>query len=176
MGMASNKTLFIGDSLIQYFDWQGRFPAAEVFNLGIAGETVEGLFRRLEGITGKFPSVDYVFVMTGINNVAMEDLDFLDSYKRIIERLSSAYPAARIVVHSLLPTLLDRVSDRSVREVNGSLKKIARETGAEYLDIHSRFVDSEGYAVKDYLLPDGVHLSDKGYAVWAEIIEKRILG
>jgi len=37
----------MGDSLIEFFNWQERFPDREVFNYGIAGETAEGLLARL---------------------------------------------------------------------------------------------------------------------------------
>lgn len=38
------KTLhFVGDSLIEYFDWQYRFSACKVTNSGWAGETVSEL-------------------------------------------------------------------------------------------------------------------------------------
>ncbi len=42
--------VFIGDSLTGYFDWQKRFPDYDVKNLGIGGETVEGLMGRMDRI------------------------------------------------------------------------------------------------------------------------------
>jgi hypothetical protein len=35
--------LFLGHSLIEFFDWQKRFPDHLAVNLGKAGESVEGL-------------------------------------------------------------------------------------------------------------------------------------
>lgn len=166
--------LFIGHSLIEFCDWQKRFPAHKVSNLGVAGETVEGLFLRVKDITGLHPSADLIFIMSGLNNVAMEDFEFLDSFKHIIESLKTAYPQARIFVNSLLPTLVEFISDKSIRDVNKSLKDIVKSTGVEFLDIYRLFIDEEGRTVKDYLLDDGVHLSNKGYAVWSEALEKII--
>jgi lysophospholipase L1-like esterase len=165
------EILFIGDSLIEFFDWQSRFPQHTILNLGRAGETVEGLLARVDNIIREYPSPDLVFIMTGINNVAMEDLDFLDSYRTIMERLSSAYPQARIISHSLLPTLLPWISDGSIQEMNRAIEKMARQTGIGFMDIYTRFVDREGKVVKDYLSPDGVHLSHKGYTAWADALE-----
>lgn len=168
------KILFIGDSLIEFFDWQSRFPGHTIVNLGRAGETVEGLFSRVGGIIMKHPSPDIVFIMTGINNVAMEDVGFLGSYRKLLEGLSVSYPHAGIFIHSLLPTLLPWISNASVEEVNRSLAKTAREKGVNFIDLYRRFIDEKGGPVKAYLLPDGVHLSDAGYAVWAEEVEKII--
>jgi lysophospholipase L1-like esterase len=168
------KILFMGDSLVEFFDWQGRFPGHPITNLGIAGETVEGLYARIGKITRQFPSPDLVLIMTGINNVAMEDTDFLDSYRGIMKALSSAYPHTRIVFHALLPTLLPWVPNERVQEVNRSLHNIAQEMNIEFLDLYSIFVDSQGNPFRDCLLPDGVHLSEKGYARWAEALARII--
>ncbi|HUO76350.1 MAG TPA: GDSL-type esterase/lipase family protein [Thermodesulfovibrionales bacterium] len=166
--------LFIGDSLVEFFDWQQRFSGHTIANLGIAGETVEGLYSRIGKIIRKFPSPDLILIMTGINNVAMEDLGFLDSYRKVVEALSSAYPRTRIVLHTLLPTLLPWIPKETIREMNRLLHKIAQETHTEVLDLYNRFVDPQGNPIKDYLLPDGVHLSEKGYARWVEVLTRII--
>ncbi len=166
--------LFIGHSLIEFFDWQDRFPAHRVANLGVAGESVEGLLSRIERITKKYPTAQLIFVMSGINNIAMEDFEFLGSYKKIIERLSTTYPRAQIFINSLLPTRTDFISDESIRNVNKSLKELAEDANAEYLDIYGLFIDNDGRAKKDYLLEDGVHLSNEGYAVWARAVDEII--
>ncbi len=165
------KVLFIGDSLIEFFDWRSEFPGVDIANLGKAGETVEGLLARLGGITRRYPSADLVFLMTGINNAAMEDFDFLGSCRKVLEGLSASYPESRIFIHSLLPTLLPWVSNAALEEVNRSLAKVAEETGVHFVHLYRRFIDKEGMPVKEYLLPDGVHLSEKGYAVWAEVVK-----
>jgi lysophospholipase L1-like esterase len=165
------KILFIGHSLIEYFDWQRRFPLHKVANLGVAGETVDGLLSRIGNITSKHPSADLIFIMSGLNDVAMEEFGFIGSYKEIIQKLISAYPNARIFIHSLLPTNVEFIRDGSIQEVNTSLKKLAEDTGVEYLDMYKSFLDAKGAVRRGYLLDDGVHLSDNGYDVWAGVLE-----
>lgn len=166
--------LFAGDSLIEYFDWRARFPGHKVMNAGMAGESVEGLLSRVSRIRGLCPEADMIFIMTGINNVAMGDLDFTGSYRPVIEQLSSAYPEARIFINSLLPSAVDFIDNGSVRDINVLLRDLAESTGVEYLDIHGLFIDAEGRALRDYLLDDGVHISAKGYAVWSGELERII--
>lgn len=161
---------FIGDSLIEYFHWQERFPGHHVLNLGVAGETVEELLQRTSMITRNYPSPDLMFIMIGTNNAAMEDFDFLDSYRNILRVLRTSYPRSRVFVHSLLPMLLDWVPQEAIQRVNRSVEEMVHEEGAEFIDLYKPFV--EGGA--GLLLPDGVHVSDRGYALWAEKVEKII--
>jgi lysophospholipase L1-like esterase len=166
--LAVADIILMGDSLVEFFDWQERFPGHRVFNLGLAGETVEGLLGRTAAITASHSAPDFVFIMTGINNVAMEETGFIEPYAKIVRLLKSAFPAARIYVLSILPTLLDWVADGDLRRVNAALKEMAEAEGARYLDLYGTF--KEG-GLADYLLSDGVHLSEKGYAVWAREME-----
>ncbi|MEC4686418.1 MAG: GDSL-type esterase/lipase family protein [Nitrospirota bacterium] len=169
--MHSKDILFLGHSLIDFFDWQARFPGHRVASLGVPGETVEGLLSRIDGIIREYPHADLVFIMTGTNNVAMEDFDFLNAYREIIEKLSAAYPRAVIYVHSILPIGLEWITGEDIQRANQSIKEMTGETGAGFLDIYKLFTDTEGKAVKGYFLEDGVHLSGKGYAIWTGVLE-----
>lgn len=165
------KILFIGDSLTEYFDWQQRFPEHEVMNLGIAGETVEGLAGRLNRVVTSINNPDLIFIMTGINNIAMEDYEIIETYRDIVKNLSSEFKNVVMVIQSILPVRLPWIDNRAIENINQSLEKIAKEFKAEYLDIYSLFIDSDGNPISDYLLDDGVHLSEKGYEVWAKAVE-----
>ena len=167
--------LLLGDSLIEYCDWQKRFPGEICTNLGIAGESAEGLLSRLERVKEKCPEADMIFIMTGVNNAAMGDIEITDIYRAILERLSSEYKSALVFINSLLPTAVDFISNSSIAGVNSSLRSLAEETGAEFLDIYSLFIDKNGNPIREYLLDDGVHLSTAGYDVWSAAL-KRIIG
>jgi lysophospholipase L1-like esterase len=94
------KILFIGDSLIEYFDWAARFRLHGVFNLGIGGETVEGLYRRLDRVFRTVAAADMIFLMSGINNLSMGDAAFIGTYGKIIDAFAARYPSAKIIIHS----------------------------------------------------------------------------
>ncbi len=164
--------VFIGDSLTEWFDWQRRFPDYTVTNLGVSGEPIEGLLERRDRIRSQLDDPGYIFLMTGINNIAMEQYDITDSYREIVKDLSTWYKKSKIVVQSILPVYLAWVSDNVIKDVNRSLAEIARAFHAEYLDVYGLFVDSKGDPRSGYLQDDGVHLSGKGYEVWADEVER----
>ncbi|MBW2466165.1 MAG: GDSL family lipase [Deltaproteobacteria bacterium] len=168
-----HKFLFIGDSLIEFFNWQERFPGKHILNYGIAGETAEGLLSRLPAVINRVPAPELVLIMTGINNVAMEDYGFLVSYEKIISLLQEAYGKTTIVISSLLPADLFFLGD-AVPRVNKRLLAIAKKNNILYLDLYPLFIDKNSRIIPSYFESDGVHLSAAGYEVWARTLEKTI--
>jgi lysophospholipase L1-like esterase len=166
------RIIFIGDSLTQWFDWQRRFPDHEVTNLGISGETVEGLLARRDRIRSQIDNPDYLFLMTGINNIANGHYDITVPYRELVRNLTTWYKKSTTIVQSVLPVTLEWISSKVIQDTNRHLAEIAREYGAEYLDIHALFVDAEGNPKKGYLSDDGVHLAGEGYAAWANEVER----
>jgi len=174
--MSGKQTIvFIGDSLTEFFDWQERFPAYKVFNLGIAGETIEGLCGRMDRIdrvlrnAGREP--DVIFVMTGINNVAMEDYEIIGGYRQVITAIAGAYGKSKLVIQSILPVRLPWIDNTIILQLNESLKQMAEDVKAEYLDLYSIFINPVSGPKKEYLLDDGVHVSDKGYEAWSAAVQ-----
>ncbi len=113
-----------------------------------------------------------IFIMTGINNVSLDDYGFLESYKMVFEKLTDAYPEAQIYVNSLLPTAIEFIPNDIICKINNSLKELSKETDVRFIDIYSHFIDDKGNTIKDYLLDDGVHISNKGYKVWSEVLKR----
>jgi len=163
---AALTIFFLGDSLTESFDWQQRFDQHEVLNLGLAGETVQGLSARIRRIIGNANAPDVLFIMTGINNVVMDDYEILGQYKGIVKSLKTAYPSTTIVIQSILPVTMWG-DNRKIQEINRALMAIAAELKILFLDVYSRFIDEMGRPQQQYLQEDGVHLSEKGYEVWS---------
>ena len=164
------KLLFIGDSLIEYFDWQERFPKDAVYNMGIAGEMVETMYSRIEVVYRQVDQVEAIFIMSGINNLAAGDKKFIPVYQKAVRKLKEHYSSG-IFVQSLLPVFFPWISNDDIREVNEKLKRMTEEEDVSYLDIYSLFLEVSGDIKKEYLLDDGVHVSGEGYKVWSNEIE-----
>jgi len=167
----SKQCLFIGDSLIEFFNWQNRFPDHQIINFGQAGETAEGLAARLPGIIKQYEAPDLIMIMTGTNNIAMEDYGFLFTYEKIIIQLQEAYPAAKITMASLLPIELFWLGD-AVPRVNKRLQEISQNMAIYYLDLYPLFLGRDGKQNQAFFEPDNVHLSLEGYEVWSDALEE----
>jgi lysophospholipase L1-like esterase len=173
--MLKKNLVFIGDSLTQWCDWEQRFPAYRVTNLGISGETVEGMLARRERIRTQIDNPDVIFLMTGINNLANEQYDIIPPYREIVRNLTTWYKQATVVVQSILPADSEWVSNTVIQDINRQLEIIAREYNAEYLDVFSLFMNANGSPNNGYLSDDGVHVAGKGYDVWAREVQQFLL-
>jgi len=160
--------VFIGDSLTEWGAWQRWLPDYTVTNLGISGETVEGLLARRDRIRAAIDDPDVIFLMTGINNIATGQYDIVEPYQEIVRNLTTWYKRSTIVVQSILPVERTWVIPDVIRDTNRRLEQIAGEFGAEYLDVYRVFVDPQGNPKTGYLQDDGVHLGSKGYDAWVK--------
>ncbi|MCI5118308.1 MAG: hypothetical protein D3913_10180 [Candidatus Electrothrix sp. LOE1_4_5] len=80
--------LMLGDSLVEWGDWEALLPEIEVINRGIAGEHTEELSTRLVNEIDRVLAVrsepEYILIMTGTNNLLMG------------ESVLSSYPAKHV--------------------------------------------------------------------------------
>jgi lysophospholipase L1-like esterase len=169
------KLVFIGDSLTEWYNWQKRFPKYRITNLGISGEPIESLLDRQDRIRSSIDDPDFIFLMTGINNIAMGQYDITGPYHEIVRNLTTWYKKSIVVIQSILPVVLEWISNNIIRDTNLHLEQIAREFSAEYLDVYSLFIDSGGNPKNGYFQDDGVHLTYEGYDVWASEVERFLI-
>lgn len=165
------RLLFLGDSLIEFFGWAERFSDYEVHNLGRAGETIGGLHARLGDVFRKVKDPDMIFIMSGINSMAMGEEGLADTYRDIVHAMHQVFPEARIYIQSLLPVSLPFIDNEDISQMNMRLQHIAAEEGVHYLDLYTLFIDQKKQPIVGYLMDDGVHISNQGYRVWSREIE-----
>ena len=168
--MEAQKILFIGDSLIEFFDWQARFSQHRAVNLGRSGETVQEHSLRSKKVTIAESGLDWIFVMIGTNNVVMGDYSFIPSYEKIIDTLAKKFPAAKIVVTGLFPMSLSWTGPDAVPRLNELLSSMARMKKCLFTDGCQVFSQST-LGLNKCFLEDGVHLSTHGYDLWAFEVE-----
>lgn len=162
--------MMLGDSLIDYGEWHRRMQGYRVVNLGVPGERAEELRRRIDSLPPKTSSTDQpaaIVIMSGTNNIAFGDLRFVDVFRPAVTALQHRYPDARILLTSLLPYRLSGLID-DIHTVNEQMKTICAETGCRYFDLYSEF-EKSSERLFDY---DGVHLSNRGYRLWAAALDR----
>ncbi len=168
-----SRLLLVGDSLIEFGDWSELLPGCEVVNLGRAGEAVEELRERSTNLVKRQAEPDLILVMIGTNNVAMERFDFLGAYAEILAIFRGAWPETILMVNSLLPMALNYLAPGTIPRLNNRLCTLAEQQKASYLDVWRTLVDQNGQTLPG-VLEDEVHLTAKGYRLWAGAIEQSV--
>jgi lysophospholipase L1-like esterase len=166
------QVLFLGHSLIEYYDWQRRFPGHLVANLGVAGETTLELIHRVAAVAARYPRADVVFLMTGTNDLLLGAEDLAGLTGEAVRRLRRQYPEARLVLQGILPVDPSWVSPDRIRDFNERSAEVASAAGVEFLDLAGIFDDASGRMRDDVLLADGVHLSETGYRLWSKAVAR----
>ncbi|NEP87964.1 MAG: G-D-S-L family lipolytic protein [Okeania sp. SIO2C2] len=174
-------TVMVGDSLSLWFPSQLLPRDRTWLNQGISGETSSGLLKRLYLLDSTRPET--IFVMIGINDLIHGESDWaiLANQRRIINELRYIHPGSQIVIQSILPhsgeaaiwegrDYLLQLPNSRIRRINRSLKALADDEGAFFLNLHPLFTDSQGFLRGD-LSTDGLHLNDNGYQIWSTAIQ-----
>lgn len=165
-------TVFLGDSLTQFFDWAEVFEGSK--NRGITSDTTGGVLTRLDSVEKLKP--ERVFIMIGINDLSMSvpEATIIKNYGEIIDRLQKGMPACELHVQSILPVAKPcGIDPKKIASVNASLKKLCDKKGVTYIDLTSVMSDANGSLRSGYH-EDGVHLTTAGYAAWIKAIDKYV--
>ncbi|GAB4346053.1 MAG: hypothetical protein Kow0089_23250 [Desulfobulbaceae bacterium] len=163
--------LMLGDSLIEWGDWETLLPGYGVLNRGIAGETTAGLAARLGYEIERVDDPERVFILSGTNDLLMGDSTFPEIFATMLPRLKMCYPGADIIISGLAPMSMLM---KEVEEVNGRLARVAQESGCRYLDLadafqlHCRPVGNPCFQF------DNVHFSPHGYRILAAALENML--
>ena len=159
-------------------DLDRHYDPRKAANFGIGGDHTQHLLWRLdhgelEGIT---PRV--VVLMIGTNNIPHETEDHVvEGVKAVVDRISRKLPASKILLLGVTPRGLDRdpkqattAPDLRVARLNLKLARLEDGPTLKYLDIGPALLDGEGRLVQA-IQPDFLHLSRKGYQIWADAME-----
>ncbi len=162
--------VMLGDSLTDRGEWHELLGDGSVANRGIAGDTIAGASQRLDAVLAVKPKA--VAIMLGINDLlgGASVATCAAQYETLVAALKRAEPAPRIIVQSVLPVAPDvSLSNATIEQLNAKLQAMCAAHGCEFLDLFAHFTAESG-ALKRELTNDGVHLSGRGYKLWAELL------
>ncbi|MGE8534991.1 SGNH/GDSL hydrolase family protein [Chryseobacterium sp. D764] len=161
---------------------EGNGDELILFNLGIGGETTEGLLKRIPHELNARNSADgnIIFLSHGANDLAVKEGVQIVDPEKFKSNMSAAIAYAKefsneIYLVSILPfsEKIDGVVVSSGKKrinedvvvYNKILKDLAAEHSLGYIDFYAAFLED-----KEILLSaDGVHPNEKGYGMMAEV-------
>ena len=185
---ANSKVVFIGDSITQGWEGEGKAVWARYYgprnalNLGIGGDRTQHVLWRLThgNLDGVHPKA--AVVMIGTNNSNGEDNtpgQIVEGVRAIVDLLKARLPGTKILLVAIFPRSENfSVQRGKLAQINAALRRAADGRDVLWVDFGHQFLNDDGTIPRE-LMPDYLHLSPKGYSIWAEAIEdtlSQILG
>jgi len=187
------EVLFLGDSITDGWGGEGHNPKAAgtpVFekefvplhaaNFGIGGDRTQHVLWRLQNgeLDGIQPKV--VMLMIGTNNTNGEDNtaeEIAAGITAIVKEIRKRSPTTRVLLLGVFPRHNKKTPEENqaqmakIKQVNQIIAKL--DDGGNrirYLDISGKFLQADGTLPKE-IMPDQLHLSAKGYGIWADAVK-----
>lgn len=176
--------LFLGDSITQGWEgagknvWQKYYGERKALNIGIGGDRTQHVLYRLANghIDGLNPKA--VVLMIGTNNSNRDDHppgEILEGVTAIVKKLRQELPEARILLLGIFPRGATFSDQRGkILQVNQALARLDDGQAVRFLDIGHKFIENDG-SISKSVMPDFLHLSERGYEIWAESIETTLV-
>lgn len=167
--------VFFGDSLTAGGDWGQWYPYWTCINLGVVGDTVDGLNSRMSQVEMLQP--ERCFLMIGVNDLnygASVEIT-LAGYEQLLGNLAavSRESGMETYVLSVLPVREGETSyattNAQIRQLNAGIAELAQAQGMTYVDMHDLFADETGMLKEEYSF-DGLHLTEAGYQAWQDAL------
>jgi len=183
VGQGKVDLVFIGDSITQGWEGSGKDVWAKYYanrntvNLGIGGDRTQHVIWRLDNGNLKNITPKAAVIMIGTNNSGSNtSAEIADGVKVIVEQIRKMSPKTKILVLGVFPrgTNNDDARRKVNQGANAIFKNLADSKHVHYLDIGAHFLTDDGTLTRE-IMPDLLHLSPKGYLIWAESIEKPLV-
>lgn len=187
------RVAFVGDSITEMWEhddngkptWRRYWAPLKAVNFGLHGDRTEHVLWRLDHGNMDGLNPDVIVLLIGTNNSGQQfepggytctAQQTADGIRAIVGRLRSKCPNAKVLLLAILPRG-EEPTDPARRQneaTNALIKTLADDKTVFYMDIGKKFLKANGDGDVT-LQPDMLHLSAKGYRIWAEAIHPTVL-
>ena len=173
--------IFDGDSITNLWTttgaeiWKDRYVKLNAFDFGISGDQTQNLLWRLQNgqVNGLHPKL--IVLLIGTNNISNTPEQIAEGIKAILPEYQKRCPHAAILLQGIFPRG-ERPTDPNrarIDSVNRIIASFADGNKIIYLDFGDKFLQSDG-TLSAEIMGDYLHLTAKGYQIWADAIRPTI--
>jgi lysophospholipase L1-like esterase len=174
--------VFVGDSITQSWEdpgestWSTQIAPLGALNLGNSGDRTENVLWRLDKAPLTRLKPRHIVLLIGTNNLGHGTStaeETLAGVKAVASTLAEQCPDATVHIIEIFPRG-ERINAMrgDICQINQALRAwVAGRPGARFA-IHAigdRFLNADGTISRE-IMPDALHLSPRGYELWAEAL------
>jgi hypothetical protein len=174
-----NAILFAGSSSIRLWTTLEKDMAPyPVIQRGFGGSKLSDMVVYASRIFDPHPcSAIVIFIandITGSNNdKSPEEVAAL--FRNVVKTIRKTHPVTPVFWIAVTPTELRWKVWPQIQKANNLIQKICEKGDNTYfIKTDFAFLDKSGQPLGEYFRSDKLHLNEKGYVVWNEIIKKEI--
>jgi lysophospholipase L1-like esterase len=187
---------FLGDSITRRWgcsdpqwatllqNWRQNFFGWNAGNFGWGADGIQHMLWRISNgeLDGVNPKV--IVIQAGTNNVGsvpgdeQKLADILRGFGALIATCRQKAPGASMILTAIFPRNDNPAVLGEIRRINDQLARRADGRTIFYLNVNDKLADADGRLL-DEMTIDGLHLSVRGYQVWADGLRpllSRLLG
>jgi lysophospholipase L1-like esterase len=177
---------FVGDSITRRWgatdypdflaNWKQNFHGWNAANFGWGGDTVRNVLWRLRHGELDHVNPKVIVVMAGTNDVgtgsggAAKVADIARGLKAVLDVCDEKAPDAVVILMGITPRNDKPAALATINAVNERIARFADGKQIRYLNINDKLANPEG-KLREAMSPDGLHLSARGYQVWADALK-----
>ncbi|HLO57789.1 MAG TPA: GDSL-type esterase/lipase family protein [Bacteroidales bacterium] len=174
-----NAVLFAGSSSIRLWSTIKRDMAPyEIIQRGFGGSKLSDLVVYADRIIAPHPcSAVVLFVANDITGSADDKTpqQVADLFSQVLQIIRKSHPKTPVFWIEITPTPSRwKVWDKAT-EANQIIKNMCdKKNNTYYIATSQAFIGKDRLPVKDYFMPDMLHLNEQGYKIWSGVIKKRL--
>ena len=173
---------FVGDSITRRWgatdypdflaNWKKHFHGWNAGNFGWGADSTQHILWRLQNgeLDGVNPKV--IVILAGTNNVGRTPPDdakvaeITRGLEAIVATCRQKAPAATLVLTAIFPRNDNPAVVPGINRINANLARLADGKSIRFLNVNAQLADQDGTLFPG-MAGDKLHLSLKGYDVWA---------
>lgn len=157
-------------------NWRQNFHGWNAANFGWGADYTQHILWRLENgeLDGVNPRI--IVVQAGTNNVGTvpgddaKVADIVRGIKAILDVCRAKAPAATLVLTGIFPRNDSSAVLPEIARINAQIARFADGRTIRYVDVNEKLADRNG-TLFDGMSTDKLHLTLKGYQVWADALK-----
>lgn len=172
------KTLFYGSSSIRLWESLDRdFADFKPANLGFGGSTLAACVWFFDRVMASYQPERLIFY-AGDNDLGdgRHPEEVFIFFQQLVIKTNRRFGNLPCHYISLKPSpsrwhMLDKYKYANHLIEN---EITLNQPDWQYIDVFEHMINSSGQPIEDYFMSDGLHLSERGYHLWATIIHGRL--
>jgi lysophospholipase L1-like esterase len=179
--LAENKpkpgsVFFSGSSSIVLWNLKKSFPDADYVNVGFGGSVIADNVHFAPRIIVPHKPTTIVFY-AGDNDIGggRKPEQVLEDFKAFVTTVRADNPSCKILFIAVKPSIARWKKFEDQQKANGLVKAFCEKgTGLVFVDVVPLMLGADGKPTPELFQKDGLHMTPKGYELWAAAVNKAL--